>query len=153
MPDITYSQKGNVPEIKAHISIEEIKEMLQSPIERIKELIIRGGVNISPFEIDEVLSDCPYIISGISVGFENSWYGEEIGAVVILKDEYKNGNREHLESEIKKYCWKQLPFNKVPKVIKFLEELPVTSTGKYQRNRVKDLFEEYKDKRFLRFAL
>ena len=120
---------------------------------RIKELIIRGGVNISPFEIDEVLSDCPYIISGISVGFENSWYGEEIGAVVILKDEYKNGNREHLESEIKKYCWKQLPFNKVPKVIKFLEELPVTSTGKYQRNRVKDLFEEYKDKRFLRFAL
>ena len=38
MPDITYSQKGNVPEIKAHISIEEIKEMLQSPIERIKEL-------------------------------------------------------------------------------------------------------------------
>ena len=53
---------------------------------RIKELIIRGAVNISPLEIDEVLSGIEFIDSAIAVGFENDWYGEEVGALVKLKD-------------------------------------------------------------------
>lgn len=44
---------------------------------RIKELIIRGGVNLSPFEIDAVLSHIPGVKCGLAVGFENRWYGRK----------------------------------------------------------------------------
>ena len=49
---------------------------------RLKELIIRGGVNLSPFEIDEVLNRVPGVRCALAVGFENDWYGEEVGAFV-----------------------------------------------------------------------
>lgn len=115
---------------------------------RIKELIIRGAVNISPLEIDEVISMCSLVSSGIAVGFENDWYGEEVGALVKLKDEYKNDDNHKLKDEILAHCRKNLPFFKTPKVIVFSENIPVTSTGKYQRNKVKDLFKEWKSKQF-----
>src|SRR5690606_26037460 len=51
---------------------------------RLKELIIRGGVNLSPLEIDEVLSSLEMVSAGIAVGFDNDWYGEEVGALVVL---------------------------------------------------------------------
>ncbi len=47
---------------------------------RLKEMIIKGGVNISPLEIDEVLNSIDFVESAIAVGFDNEWYGEEIGA-------------------------------------------------------------------------
>lgn len=112
---------------------------------RIKELIIRGGVNISPFEVDEVLSSVRYVKSGIAVGFENDWYGEEVGAVVILKNEFIKENSDELRTLILGECARKLPPYKRPKVILFAEDLPVTSTGKYQRNKLKYLFEEYRN--------
>lgn len=115
---------------------------------RIKELIIRGGVNISPFEIDEVLSSIKYIKSGVAVGFENDWYGEEIGAVVILKNEFINNDTETIKTNILKECRNKLPEFKSPKVVIFTDEIPVTSTGKYQRNKMKHLFQEYKKIQF-----
>jgi len=115
---------------------------------RLKELIIRGGVNISPLEIDEVLSGIEYIKSGISVGFENDWYGEEVGALVSLKDEYKNSNEEEIKNEILNICKEKLSFNKSPKVVVFTDNIPVTSTGKYKRNEAKDLFIEFKTLQF-----
>jgi long-chain acyl-CoA synthetase len=110
---------------------------------RIKELIIRGGVNISPFEIDEVLMNMPGIHAGIAVGFENDWYGEEVGAYVKPKD-----GVQLAEQEVVAYCRKHLPFSKSPKVVVFGNDIPVTSTGKYQRNRCKDLFAEWKAVQF-----
>lgn len=110
---------------------------------RIKELIIRGGVNISPFEIDEVLMNMPGVQAGIAVGFENDWYGEEVGAYVKLKEGAGFG-----EKEILAYCRKHLPFGKSPKVVVFGNDVPVTSTGKYQRNRCKELFAEWKSVQF-----
>ncbi|MCE1165824.1 MAG: acyl--CoA ligase [Bacteroidetes bacterium] len=115
---------------------------------RIKELIIRGGVNISPLEIDEVLSGIKYVKSAISVGFENEWYGEEVGALVSLKDEYTVEDREVIEKEIINHCEKHLPFNKSPKVIIFTDNIPVTSTGKYKRNEAKKYFEDYRKIQF-----
>ncbi len=116
---------------------------------RIKELIIRGAVNISPLEIDEVLSGIEFVDSAIAVGFENDWYGEEVGALVKLK----NGNssdteKEKFKREILEHCKKYLPFFKSPKVVVFSDSIPVTSTGKYQRNKVKDLFKEWKEEQF-----
>lgn len=115
---------------------------------RIKELIIRGAVNISPLEIDEVISMCRCVKSGIAVGFENDWYGEEVGALVMLKDEYLSEERDELISEIILQCRKSLPFFKSPKAVVFTDTIPVTSTGKYQRNKVKDLFSEWKSVQF-----
>ncbi len=110
---------------------------------RIKELIIRGGVNISPFEIDEVLMHVPGVAAGIAVGFENDWYGEEVGAYVKLRD----GAQLNAEDLIA-HCRKHLPFGKSPKVIVFGSDVPVTSTGKYQRNKCKNLFAEWKSVQF-----
>jgi len=116
---------------------------------RIKELIIRGAVNISPLEIDEVLSSIDFINAGIAVGFENNWYGEEIGALVVLKNnEAAPERKEELKDEILKLCRKNLPFFKSPKVVVFVDSIPVTSTGKYQRNKAKDLFKEWKNVQF-----
>ncbi|MBI1804504.1 MAG: acyl--CoA ligase [Ignavibacteriae bacterium] len=110
---------------------------------RIKELIIRGGVNISPFEIDEVLMNMPGVKAGLAVGFENDWYGEEIGAYVQLKD-----SMTLTEDQVIQYCHKYLSFQKCPKVVIFGNNIPVTSTGKYQRNKLKPLFEKWKNVQF-----
>ncbi len=110
---------------------------------RIKEIIIRGGVNISPFEIDEVLMHIPGVSAGIAVGFENDWYGEEVGALVSLKPD-----AEVSEDRILAFCRKHLPFAKTPKVVVFAEEVPVTSTGKYQRTRCKERFASWKSVQF-----
>lgn len=116
---------------------------------RIKELIIRGAVNISPLEIDEVISKIDFIKSGIAVGFENDWYGEEVGALVMLKeDNIPDEQKEKYKTEIIRHCREHLPFFKSPKVVVFSDSIPVTSTGKYQRNKVKDLFKEWKGEQF-----
>lgn len=104
---------------------------------RLKELIIRGGVNIAPLEIDEVISKAPGVRAGICVGFEHDVYGEEVGALVIASADTR-------EEDILSYCKEHLPEHKSPKVVLFTDELPVTSTGKYQRNKVKHLFAPYR---------
>ena len=109
---------------------------------RLKELIIRGGVNLAPLEIDEVLSRAPGVKAGICVGFENDFYGEEVGALVIPA--HPSASKE----AILQYCRSEMPFSKAPKVIVFTDALPVTSTGKYQRNSVKHLFSEWKMAQF-----
>ncbi|HEY3251987.1 MAG TPA: class I adenylate-forming enzyme family protein [Ignavibacteria bacterium] len=127
---------------------------------RIKELIIRGGVNIAPLEIDEVIMSIPEVKAGIAVGFDNDWYGEEVGALVVLKENIppsssearSHGDRrmtlDELKNQIISKCRECLPFYKIPKVIIFSDYIPVTSTGKYQRNKVKHLFEGYKTVQF-----
>ncbi|MFI5202360.1 MAG: class I adenylate-forming enzyme family protein, partial [Candidatus Kapaibacterium sp.] len=110
---------------------------------RIKELIIRGGVNISPLEIDEVLARCPNVKAAIAVGFENDFYGEEVGAYVQPVE----GATLSAE-EVIAYCRELLPFAKAPKAVIFGNDIPVTSTGKYQRNKCKPLFREWKSVQF-----
>lgn len=110
---------------------------------RIKELIIRGGVNLSPFEIDEILNSIPGVARGLAVGFENDWYGEEVGAYVKLAP----GSGLRAE-EILSACRARLPFAKSPKVVVFGDDVPVTSTGKYQRMRLRPLFAAHKPTQF-----
>jgi len=110
---------------------------------RIKELIIRGGVNLSPFEIDEVLNRIPGVARGLAVGFENDWYGEEVGAYVR-----RAPGAELSAEEILAACRARLPYSKSPKVVVFGDDVPVTSTGKYQRVRLRPLFAEHKGTQF-----
>ena len=110
---------------------------------RLKEIIIRGGVNLSPFDVDEVLNAIPGIRAAMAVGFENAIYGEEVGAYVQLEDDAALE-----EAVILAACRKKLPFAKSPKVVVFGDTFPVTSTGKYQRNKLRPLFAAWKDTQF-----
>jgi acyl-CoA synthetase (AMP-forming)/AMP-acid ligase II len=110
---------------------------------RLKELIIRGGTNISPFEIDEVLMNIPGVKAGLAVGFDNEWYGEEVGAYV-----QRVAGSGVTEEEIIGECGKALPYHKCPKVVLFGDDIPVTSTGKYQRSKLRPLFGKWKSVQF-----
>lgn len=110
---------------------------------RIKELIIRGGINLSPFEIDEVLNSMPGIRVGLAVGFDNRYYGEEVGAYVQVEK-----GTTLSEAQVIAHCKEKLPSSKCPKVVIFGDDIPVTSTGKYQRGKLKHLYEAYKDRQF-----
>lgn len=112
---------------------------------RLKELIIRGGVNLSPLEIDEVINKAPGVKAGIAVGFQNDWYGEEVGAYVTMQE-----GAEADEQAVLDYCRERLPFSKTPKVVVFGDDIPVTSTGKYQRRKVTHHFEPWKEVQFRR---
>ncbi|MCZ6682978.1 MAG: class I adenylate-forming enzyme family protein, partial [Planctomycetota bacterium] len=105
---------------------------------RIKELIIRGGINISPFEIDEVLAAMPGVRVGLAVGFDNRYYGEEVGAYV-----QREPGGSITDEDVLSWCREKLPASKCPKVVVFGDDIPVTSTGKYQRGKLKHLFEAF----------
>ncbi len=110
---------------------------------RIKELINRGGVKFSPFDIEEVLLGIDGVKVGLAVGFKNDYYGEEVGAYVVLEA----GARLH-EASIIAGCRARMPFEKSPKVVVFGSEIPVTSTGKYQRLKLQDRFAEWEHTQF-----
>ena len=110
---------------------------------RFKELIIRGGVKISPLEIDEVLNRIPGVKAAMSVGFENVTYGEEVGAYVV-----KRPGCNPTPKAILSACRDKLSFAMSPKVVIFGKIFPVTSTGKYQRNQLKPLFLAYREVQF-----
>lgn len=105
---------------------------------RLKELIIRGGLKYSPLEIDEVLNHIPGVKAGMAVAFENDYYGEEVGAYVVRDDPSLSAE------DILSYCKDRLPFAMRPKVVILGDAFPVTATGKYQRNKLKSLFERYR---------
>lgn len=100
---------------------------------RLKELIIRGGVNIAPLEIDEVLKSHLHVRFAMAVSFEHRYYGEEIAAYVVLRD----GVAPPTEAELIAHCRQRLPFSKCPKVIHFGQEVLYTSTGKPKRLELK----------------
>jgi long-chain acyl-CoA synthetase len=110
---------------------------------RIKELINRGGVKFSPFDIEETLLQIPGVKVGLAIAFENTYYGEEVGAYIV-----KTEDSELTPEDVIAFCRERMSFEKSPKAVVFGSEIPVTSTGKYQRLRLKDLFVEWKDTQF-----
>ncbi len=110
---------------------------------RIKELINRGGVKYSPLDIEEVLLELPGVRAGLAIAFPNTWYGEEVGAWVVRQE-----GTTLDEAGILAHCRARLPFAKCPKVVVFGEDVPVTSTGKYQRLRLQDAFAAWRDTQF-----
>lgn len=110
---------------------------------RLKEIIIRGGINLAPLEIDEIINKVPGVEIGIAVGFENEWYGEEVGAYVKMKPGVKQDPQVILS-----FCEEYLPFSKCPKVVVFGDEIPVTPTGRYKRKELEPLFETWKSTQF-----
>jgi long-chain acyl-CoA synthetase len=101
---------------------------------RLKELIIRGGENIAPREIDEVLYSHPKIQDAATVGIPDPIYGEEVKSFVVLKP-----GQECSEKEILDYCRQHLADFKCPKSISFLKEMPKSPTGKIIRRKLLEL--------------
>ena len=101
---------------------------------RIKELIIKGGENIAPKEVDEVLYKYPAIFDAAAVGIPDKTYGEEIMACVTLKPGFSA-----TEEELLSHCLEHLGKFKTPKMIKIMDELPKGPSGKIQRLKLPDL--------------
>lgn len=110
---------------------------------RIKELINRGGVKFSPFDIEEVLLDVDGVKAGLAIGFQNDYYGEEVGAYVVL-----DHGATVDEDLILRRCREVMTFEKSPKAVVFGEDIPVTSTGKYQRLKLRRLFSQWEHTQF-----
>ena len=95
---------------------------------RLKELIIKGGENIAPREIDDVMYMHPAVLDAAAVGIPDAHYGQEILCAVVLKP-----GCSATEGELRAFCEKELGRYKTPKVFKFMADLPKGPSGKVQR--------------------
>ena len=101
---------------------------------RLKELIIKGGENIAPREIDEACYKHSAILQAAAVGIPDDRYGEEIMVCCTLKP-----GHSLTEDELRVHCEVHLGKFKTPKVIKFMEDLPKGPSGKIQRLKLREL--------------
>ncbi|MFM4806342.1 AMP-binding protein [Aeromonas hydrophila] len=104
---------------------------------RSKELIIRGGENIYPREIEERLYDHPAVQDAAVFGVDSERYGEEVCAWVKLRP-----RQEASEEELKQFLAARIAYFKVPRYIRFVEEYPMTVTGKLQKFRMRELMSD-----------
>jgi fatty-acyl-CoA synthase len=101
---------------------------------RLKDLIIRGGENIYPREIEEFLYTHPKVSEVQVVGLPDLKYGEEVCAWVRLRD-----NQTATEDEIRDFCRGQIATCKIPRYVRFTTEFPTTVTGKIQKFRMRQV--------------
>lgn len=101
---------------------------------RIKDMIIRGGENIYPREVEEFL----YHLEGVQdvqvVGVTSKKYGEEVGAFIILKD-----GVIMTEEIVKDFCRGKIARHKIPKYVFFVDKYPLTGSGKIQKFKLRDM--------------
>jgi fatty-acyl-CoA synthase len=100
---------------------------------RIKDMVIRGGENLYPREVEEFLHSHPAITDVQVIGVPDERYGEELCAWVQLRE----GQRVS-EDEIRDYCRGQLAHFKVPRYVLFVDEFPMTVTGKIQKFKMRE---------------
>jgi fatty-acyl-CoA synthase len=101
---------------------------------RIKDMIIRGGENIYPREIEELLHTHPKVSDAQVIGVPSEKYGEEVMAWIKLKE-----NEKAAEEEIKGFCRDKISYYKIPKYLKFVDEFPMTVTGKIQKFKMREM--------------
>src|ERR1044072_112561 len=107
--------------------------------DRKSDMIIRGGENIYPREIDELLFSHPAVSSAAVIGVRDELYGEEVAAFVVLKD-----GAEVTEDEVMNFCRERLADFKCPKTVHFLTDIPKGPTGKLLRRELARMLKENK---------
>jgi acyl-coenzyme A synthetase/AMP-(fatty) acid ligase len=107
---------------------------------RTKDLIIRGGVNIAPVEIDEVLLKHPKILEAAAVGVPDAIYGEEVICYVVAKPDGGGTGGRLTEAEVQQHCDMYLTHAKTPKKIVIVDDLPKSDRGKVLRDRLREDF-------------
>ena len=104
---------------------------------RIKDMVIRGGENIYPREIEEFLYAHPKVLDVQVVGIPDQRFGEELCAWIILRE----GERLS-EDEVREYCKGQIAHYKIPRYIRFVDSFPMTVTGKIQKFLIRQKMKE-----------
>ncbi|HEV2836617.1 MAG TPA: AMP-binding protein [Pyrinomonadaceae bacterium] len=104
-------------------------------VDRKSDMIIRGGENIYPREIDEVLYQHPQVATAAVIGVPDQLYGEEVAAVVVLKPGEKTSEQEVIE-----FCKARLADYKCPKTIRFVDDIPKGPTGKLLKRELAQMF-------------
>jgi acyl-coenzyme A synthetase/AMP-(fatty) acid ligase len=104
---------------------------------RTKDIIIRGGVNIAPLEIDNVLMQHPQIREAAAVGIPDKIYGEEVTCYIVAKP-----GENILSEDVLAHCNQSLPEFKSPKSVYLVDELPKSDRGKVLRDDLKKIWAE-----------
>jgi len=103
-------------------------------VDRKKDMIIAGGYNIYPVELDDVLMGHPKILEACTIGIPHAYRGETVKAFIVPKP-----GAVLTEEEVIAFCKKNLAAYKVPKIIEFVGELPKSAVGKILRRKLKDM--------------
>ncbi|KAK8104807.1 acyl-CoA synthetase [Apiospora kogelbergensis] len=112
---------------------------------RIKDLIIRGGENIHPLEVEDCLLQCPGVGDVSVVGVPHPKYGEAVGAFVVAHagwttgDEDGNGKHVLREEDLKAWVREKLSAHLVPSHVWFVDDYPKTASGKIQKFKLRDM--------------
>jgi acyl-CoA synthetase (AMP-forming)/AMP-acid ligase II len=99
---------------------------------RTKDLIIRGGMNVAPLEIDAVLLKHPGILDAAAFGIPDEIYGEEVACYVVPKDAGLT------EASVRRHCEQHLPLPKMPKQVRIVSGLPKSDRGKVLRDKLRE---------------
>jgi medium-chain acyl-CoA ligase, mitochondrial len=102
---------------------------------RIKELIIRGGENLFPKEIEDFLNTHPNILESYCVGVPDERMGEEVAAFVRIR-----AGTSLDETELKQFCSGKIAHFKVPKYLRVVDTFPKTVSGKIQKFKLREMF-------------
>jgi long-chain acyl-CoA synthetase len=102
-------------------------------VDRKKDMIIAGGFNIYPREIDEVLYQHPKVAEAVSVGIPDEYRGETVKAFIVLKPGQTASDKEIID-----FCKTKLTGYKVPKLVEFRESLPKSAVGKILRKILRE---------------
>nr|MBP6635042.1 AMP-binding protein [Paludibacter sp.] len=108
---------------------------------RIKDMIIRGGENISPREIEEFLYHMPGVKDAQVVAVASPRYGEDVGVFIIPHDE-----AEITAEDVRDFCKDKIARYKIPRYIFFLTEYPLTGSGKIQKFKLREMALEFCEK-------
>jgi long-chain acyl-CoA synthetase len=103
-------------------------------VDRKKDMIIAGGYNIYPVELDGVLMGHPKILEACAIGIPHEYRGETVKAFIVARK-----GETLTEDEVSNYCKKNLAAYKVPKIIEFIDELPKSAVGKILRRKLKEM--------------
>jgi long-chain acyl-CoA synthetase len=103
-------------------------------VDRKKDMIIAGGYNVYPREVEEVLFECPKVKEAGVIGVPDQYRGETVKAFVVLKDGMKATAEEIIE-----YCRARIASYKVPRIVVFQDSLPKSGVGKYLRRELRKL--------------
>ncbi|MBU2490532.1 MAG: long-chain fatty acid--CoA ligase [Proteobacteria bacterium] len=102
-------------------------------VDRKKDMIIAGGYNIYPVELDNVLFEHPKVLEAATVGVPDDYRGETVKAFVVVKP-----GETLTAEEIKAFCRERLAAYKVPRIVEFVDELPKSAVGKILRRELRD---------------
>ncbi|MBO7659626.1 MAG: AMP-binding protein [Clostridia bacterium] len=107
---------------------------------RIKDMIIRGGENIYPKELEEFLYAHPKVRDVQVIGVPDETYGEEVCACIILRDDIRETeNEDDLREEIMEYTLARIARHKKPRYIWFMDSFPMTASGKIQKFKMREM--------------